>query len=281
MTVYRISRIRRIGDLRSLALGLALLGAASTAALAAGPGDSPERVARWKAIAGQIFGERPIEPTDTLIKLDLPKRAEDAALVPVTLTMPEKDRIKAVTLVIDDNPSPMAAHIVFGPAAGPGALQLRVRIDTYTNVHAVAETTDGQLYETAAFVKASGGCSAPAAASDVEAMKGIGEMRTRFAGDGTLGKPMTATLMVRHPNFNGMQMDQVTRHYTPARYIDKLSVSYGNAKVLDLETDISLSTNPVITFSFVPDGKGRLTAVATDTANGRWEQSFDAPAATN
>jgi sulfur-oxidizing protein SoxY len=240
----------------------------------------PGRAARWKQIAEQIFGDRKIEPTETLIKLDAPKRAEDAALVPVTLST-ERNNIKSVYLVIDDNPSPLAAHVTFGPAADPGSLQLRVRIDTYTNMHAVAETRDGRLFGTVAFVKASGGCAAPAAASDEEAMKGMGEMRMKFAQGAAHGKATQATLMIRHPNFNGMQMNQVTRNYTPPRFIEKISVSHGDSKIFDLATDISLSTNPVITFSFVPDGKGPLKVVASDTANGRWEQSFDAPAATN
>src|SRR5262245_10324117 len=36
----------------------------------------PERFARWKAIAEQIFGDRKIEPTETLIKLDAPRSEE-------------------------------------------------------------------------------------------------------------------------------------------------------------------------------------------------------------
>jgi sulfur-oxidizing protein SoxY len=92
---------------------------------------------------------------------------------------------------------------------------------------------------------------------------------------------MQATLMIRHPNFNGMQMNQITRTYTPARYIEKVSVSYGESKIFDLTTDISLSTNPVIAFAFLPDGKGPIKVVASDNSGGRWEQSFDPPATTN
>ena len=240
-----------------------------------------ERAARWSAIAKAVFGDRKIEPTETLIKLDAPQRAQDAALMPVTLRMPEKDKIKSVYLVIDDNPSPLAAHVTFGPAADPGLLQFRVRVDTYTNVHAVAETKDGRLFGTVAFVKASGGCSAPVAATDEEAMQGMGEMRMKFAERSRPGMPIEATLMLRHPNFNGMQMNQLTRNYTPPRFVDRLSVSYGDSTIFDLEADISLSTNPVITFSFASDGKGPVKVVASDTMQGRWEQSFDVPATTN
>jgi sulfur-oxidizing protein SoxY len=265
-----------------LALCLVLVGTAlATKAVADDAAVDSERAARWKAIASQIFGDRQVEPTATLIKLDAPMRAEDAALVPITLTMPEKDLLKSVYLVIDDNPAPLAARVVFGPAAEPGSLQLRVRVDGYTNVHAVAETGDGRLFGTVAFVKASGGCSAPVGATDEEALAGMGEMRMKFPGGAAPGKPVQATLMIRHPNFNGMQMNQVTRNYTPPRYIDKVSVSYGDSKVFDLDADISLSTNPVIAFSFVPQGQGRLKVVASDSKDGRWEQSFDLPAPMN
>src|SRR5262245_47460120 len=114
----------------ALAFGLMLCAAFAGPALAGSPSDSDaEREARWQAVIAYTFGDRKVEPTDSLIKIEAPRRAQDAALVPITLTMPEKDRIKGVYLVIDDNPSPYAAHFVFGPAADPGAVKLRVRID--------------------------------------------------------------------------------------------------------------------------------------------------------
>lgn len=266
-----------------LALCLAVAAATPvTQALATEPANmEPARQERWKDIAQYLFGDRKIEPTDALIKLDAPKRAQDAALVPITLIMPEKDQVKSVYLVIDDNPSPFAAKFTFGPAADPASVQLRVRVDNYTNVHAVAETKDGKLYETAAFVKASGGCSAPVAASDEKAMAGMGEMRLKFTEGATPDQPVEATLMVRHPNFNGMQKNPITQYFTPPRYINRVSVSTGDSNIFDLEADISLATNPVITFSFVPSGTGPVKVVASDTKDGRWEQSFDMPAAMN
>ncbi|WP_375465680.1 quinoprotein dehydrogenase-associated SoxYZ-like carrier [uncultured Methylobacterium sp.] len=269
--------------LTSLGLGLIL----STAILAgparaAGASDSDaERAARWKEIAQLVFGDRKIEATDSLIKVDAPARALDAALVPITLTMPEKDRIKAVHFVIDDNPSPYAAHFVFGPAADPGELQLRVRVNNYTNVHAVAETPEGGLYEATKFVKASGGCSAPMGMSDEEAMKGMGDMRMKFSGEAQPGKPVEATLMIRHPNFSGMQMNQVTRDYTPARYINKLVVTAGDKTVFTMDGDISIASNPVINFGLRPEPGKPITVAASDSQGGYWERSFSAPTPSN
>lgn len=265
--------------LAPLAFGLVL--AAAGAAQAAGPSDTDvEREARWRDVAASIFKDRTIQPTETLVKVEAPKRAEDAALVPITLTMPEKDKVQAVHLVIDDNPSPYAAHFRFGPAADPSELRLRVRVNSYTNVHAVAETKDGALYEAAKFVKASGGCSAPMGMSDEEAMKGMGEMRMKFAGEAQqAGRPVEATLMIRHPNFSGMQMNQITRDYTPARYVNTITVDTGNRNVFVMDGDISIASNPVINFAFLPAGPVKVTA--TDNQGGRWEHSFTVPSASN
>lgn len=263
---------------------LALLGVAlwSAPVFAAGASDSDaERAARWQEIKGSIFGDRTVEPSDKMIRIEAPARAMDAALVPITLTMPEKDKVKGVHLVIDDNPSPYAAHFTFGPAADPGAIKLRVRVNNYTNVHGVVETRDGKLYETAEFVKASGGCSAPMGMSDEEAMRGMGDMRMKFAGEPQPGRPVEATLMVRHPNFSGMQMNQVTREYTPARYVQSLDVSYGDTLIFHLDGDISIASNPVINFSFVPQGQGPIRVVAADNQGGRWEHTFTAPSPSN
>ena len=265
----------------ALALILATAALAGPVRAAGASDTEQERAARWQEIAKSIFGDRTIEKTDSLVKIDAPARALDAALVPITLTMPNDGQIKAVSLIIDDNPAPYAAKFEFGPAADPAELKLRVRVNNYTDMHAVVETTDGKLYEAKQFVKASGGCSAPMGMSDEEAMKGMGEMRMKFVGDAQPGKPAEATLMVRHPNFSGMQMNQLTRDYTPARYIQKLDVTYGDKLVFHLDGDISIASNPVINFAFKPEGQGSLKVVASDNQEGRWEHSFPVPSASN
>jgi len=49
-----------------------------------------------------------------------------------------------------------------------------VRVNNYTDVHAVAELSDGKLYVTKTYVKASGGCSAPAAKNAEDATSRLG-----------------------------------------------------------------------------------------------------------
>lgn len=220
-------------------------------------------------------------PDAAAVSLDAPYRAEDAALVPITITLNAKQPVKELYLVIDDNPSPVAAHYTFGPAADPHVIRMRVRVNSYTNVHAVAKLADGRLVEAVKFVKAAGGCSAPMGMSDEEAMRGMGEMRMKFAQNVVPGKPTEATLMVRHPMFNGMQMNQVTRYYTPARFIQEIKVSDGDKLVFTLGTGISLSTNPVISFGLLPQTTGPVTVAVSDNKNGHWVKNFSVPMAIN
>lgn len=237
----------------------------------------PDRVSRWEDLTYLIFGDDArIAPTESLVTLAAPARAEDAALVPVTIATAEGAGVTGLSLVVDENPGPLAARLRFGPAGDPRELGLRVRVDGYTNLHAVATLADGSMVANAVFVKGSGGCSAPIGLSDVEAMAGMGEMRMKFAAGGPEGSGR-ATLMVRHPNFNGMQMNQVSRLYTPARYVTEVEVSRGGELVFAMESDISLATNPVIDFLYRTGDARPFTVSVADSSGARWSQEFPAP----
>ena len=245
----------------------------------AAPADDPSRIERWSALREALFGKRQVMDGTAVIKLDAPPRALDAALVPLTLNVVGGKLVKGVYLVIDNNPSPLAGHITFGPKADSSTLKLRVRVNEYTLIHAIAEGQDGALYGVAKFVKAAGGCSAPAGADESEALRNLGLMKMRLLGPFAPGKTLQAQLMVRHPNFNGMQMNQITRMYTPARFIKSTEVSYEGASVFHLDSDISMSTDPVVTFGFVPHGKGKLAVRVVDSEDKSFDQTFEVPGA--
>src|ERR1700758_910319 len=206
------------------AVGLALgLGAGPLLAATSEPDDP------WPDLARDIFKGRPLVDGAGLISIEMPYRAEDAAIVPVTLrtTLPAGDArtIKTITLVIDQNPSPVAATFTVDP--GVSMISTRVRVNSYTNVHAVAELSDGALYVVQTYVKASGGCSAPAARDTQEANANLGLMRFRQF---EVPKPMPAStpreaqVMIRHPNNSGLQMDQLTHLYVPLFIVDQLRI---------------------------------------------------------
>jgi sulfur-oxidizing protein SoxY len=265
------------------ALAYADLPASSTSMSAAdidgaAPPDDPSRIERWNALKKAVFGNRQVMDGTAVIKLDAPVRAMDAALVPLTISLVGGSQVKGVYLVIDNNPSPIAGHMTFGPKADNSTVKLRVRVNEYTLIHAVAEANDGKLYGVAKFVKAAGGCSAPAGTDEAEALRDLGRIKMRLLGNYTAGQPMQAQVMVRHPNFNGMQMNQITRMYTSPRFIKTTDVTYDGAKVFRLDSDISMSSDPVITFGFVPRGPGQLKVVVQDSEDKTFSDSFDVPA---
>lgn len=232
------------------------------------------RAARWHDVAAAIFSHRPITENSDLLHLEAPPRALDAALVPVSITIGPSARIVALTLVVDDNPAPVAAKFAFGTLADPHLVKTRIRVDQYTLLHAVAELQDGSLVSTSRFIKAAGGCSAPGGTDPAAALARIGRMKLHLLAAPVPGMPVEAELLISHPNANGMQMDPVTRLYTPARYVQSVQVSQGGQSVFTMQGDISLAEDPEITFGFRPSGTAPLDVVVDDSAKTVFRQSF-------
>jgi sulfur-oxidizing protein SoxY len=208
----------------------------------------------WPGLANDIFAGRPLADGAGLLQIEMPSRAEDAAIVPVTvratLASAETRRVKAFTLVIDENPAPVAATFSIGRNSIVSSISTRVRVNSYTNVHAVAELSDGKLYVVKTYVKASGGCSAPAAKNADKA--GFGQMRFRqFAkpAEAAAGNMHEVQIMIQHPNNSGLQMDQITRLYTPAFFVQSLKIWQGDELVLAMEGSISISEDPNLRFT--------------------------------
>jgi sulfur-oxidizing protein SoxY len=233
---------------------------------------TPDSHDPWPGLVQDIFNNRPIDEGAGIVAIEMPYRAEDAAIVPVTLriTLSPADnrRVVAITLVIDQNPAPMAARFELGQDSSVSEISTRVRVNNYTDVHAVAELSDGKLYMTKTYVKASGGCSAPAAKNAEEAKARLGQIRFRQfakATDGPQNGTREAQIMIGHPNNSGLQMDQLTRLYIPAFFISELRIWQDEALVLAVQGGISISEDPNIRFAYVPNGAKRIRVEARDT----------------
>ncbi|AET92064.1 hypothetical protein BYI23_B014570 [Burkholderia sp. YI23] len=257
---------------------IACLAAAALAphvAQAAQPEDDPDKVARWLDFKEGTFKGRAIETHgDAVIKLDAPARAADASVVPIAINaqFPQTPShyIRKIYLFIDENPEPYAGSFEFTPESGLATIETRVRVEDYTFMRAIAETNDGKLYSAIRFVKASGGCSAPADKDEDAAERAAGQLRLQAEGQAVAGKPELAQLMVRHPNRTGMAMNQVTRNYATAYFIRKISVTYGDKPVMTANVNFSISENPNVRFYFVPSANGELKAQVEDTKNKQW-----------
>lgn len=272
MSVARIFKLGRRSFCVSLAFAMALF-------LTASPSSAKDYNQRWSDIKAELFGNRQINDGGGIIEMEAPYRAHDAAVVPLTIKamIPQKTEryIAKIYLVIDENPVPIAAVFDFHDGQnGWATLETRVRVNEYTNVRAIAETSDGKLYMVTKFVKAAGGCSAPAGKDQALALKRMGKMKLKFASALKFGEPNVAQILISHPNNSGLQFDQVSRSFVSAHYIESIKLTYDNKPILTITADISISENPSIHFSFIPKKPGILKSYVVDTEDKVFEREW-------
>lgn len=237
----------------------------------------------WDNIRSEVFGQRTIHDGAGIVTLKSPFRPEDQRAVPIGVDARFADGrgVKAITIIIDENPSPVATVLRPGPNRAHVGVNMTFRFNRKTNVRAIVEASDGELYMQHAFVRYAGGqsaCSAPPNGNAEEIAANMGKMKLAEVADPAMAKATTvsrrARLEVKHPNYTGLQMDQITLLYWPVHIIEKLEVRQGKDLVMEMTNGISVSENPVIDFTFEANGAGALQVVATDTKKAVYQANF-------
>ena len=227
--------------------------------------NSPEPVT-WKSYLKEaVFGDDVIKDGKHLFSLDTPYRALDAAIVPISINFnkpqTKESFVKSLTLIVDENPSPVVSKFNFTPKVGNASLTTRIRIDKYTYVRAVVEMNNGDKYMNSNFVKAAGGCSAPSLADMDTVMARLGKMKMKFFETGNNNSLSKAQFLISHPNFSGLQFNQLTRAEIPAHFVNYIKIEQDNNIILEAYPDISMSEDPAITFHFYDSGSPLIVTV--------------------
>lgn len=229
-----------------------------------------------------LFQEREIieGAAQDIIELKAPFRAEDATIVPISVHTKidqTKDRyIEKIHLYVDKNPNPLIGVFQFTPESGKADLAMRIRVDQFTYVRAIAELNSGELYMTKSFVRASGACSAPPPKSIDDSIANLGKMKIKTIGDLELNKPDLVQLKIKHPSITGMQPLRIgSRVMPPPHYVDTLEVDFDGKPVMKASLTFSISMDPAFRFFFVPHKKGVLTVKGTDTKKNKFSESYD------
>lgn len=273
------TRTRRAGEAGLFLMALSFLAGAAYATKA------EEDMAWTGGLRAAHFQDRTIH-SDDLITLQAPQRAENAAIVPVSIkaNIPQTDEryIRTIWLFVDKNPGPLVGKFHFTPASGRADLGLRLRVDAYSPVRAIAETSDGELHMSRQFVKASGGCSAPAASDPEAARQQMGRMKLLMHSEGDSPQasaaaqdaPTIAQLMIRHPNTSGLQKDQITHLYAPPEFVRQVRVTFEGEEIFSAETSFAVSENPSFRFYFAPQSEGEVTAEVIDTEGREFTETY-------
>lgn len=240
-----------------------------------------DKEALWAELKREIFGDREVVPSTGAVTLYAPENAQDAALLPVSIRIAAGTVPHAVglTLIVDTNPAPVAATFTFGDGfrqgsdIGERSFETRIRLDSLSNVRAVLETADGKLHMSARYVIGAGGCSAAPSKDSEAALADLGRIDIRTTAADARGPAWRETrLMIRHPNFTGLQMDPISRGYVPARFVQNLEVSTGGKLLFRMEGGISISENPHFRFSYGASGDEPVEVKATDTTGAQFTE---------
>ena len=270
-------------DRRRLLLGLGALPAALAAPRAAraavgglptntGHADtSPE----WEQLRGKLYGSRPIDATSGRVQLVAPLRAAYGASVPVKIVskLPQTSSlyVKRVQLLVDKNPSPLAATLELTPEVGQADFETRLRVDEYSHVRVISELSNGELLMDSRYVKTSGGCSAPPNRDSPEL---IGRTIFKLPEAVKMNEPTVADVTVLHPNDTGFELNNVTVMYIPSYFVRTIAVSYAGRRIFDADLDFSISENPTWRFRFVPHEAGELRAEVVDSKEHHYSGSL-------
>ena len=235
----------------------------------------------WPSIRDELYGARVIHDGSKEITLTAPDRPEDQMKVPVGIEASFKDgrTVKSVTILVDENPTPVAAAFRFKQPRTKVALGANFRFDAVTGVRAVVEASDGELYMAERTVRFTGGqsaCSAPPNGSVEEIAARMGNTQLAAVGPRAITSNATQRVKVEisHPNHTGMVKDQISLLYIPLLLMDKVVVEQSGKPVVEIEGSMSLSQDPSFEFDYLTDGADELTVTASDTNGGKWSHTL-------
>ncbi|WP_440223120.1 quinoprotein dehydrogenase-associated SoxYZ-like carrier [Dokdonella sp. MW10] len=237
---------------------------------ALGIGEAQQPVSgMWEALRDQWYADTRIDIAgDAFMRLEVPANTPDPAATPLGIRFgPDAiGHVRQLRIVVDNNPAPLVATVALREGTPVETLDLRVRVDRYTSVRAIAETDDGRVLMRSTWVKASGGCSAPPSPA---AGGTPGEIRLRGADDAR-----ALLVSVRHPNHSGFQIDPRSGEAIPPYYVSSIVLDEGGTPLVDAQTTISMSENPSLRIGFAKALPKPIEVRVADSADGHFKAAW-------
>ena len=264
-----------------LASAIAAAGMLLGAPVLAAEGGLPTNVAHsdsspeWERLRANLFKDRRIEVTASQVMVSAPLRAAYGAAVPVKIAsrLPQTPElyVKRLYVVVDKNPSELAAVLDLTPELGQADFEMRLRVNEYSHVRVIGELSNGELHMDSRYVKTSGGCSAP---PNRGPLSEIGKTAFKLPEGAKMNALTAADVRVVHPNDTGFELNNQTVMFIPPHFIRSIKVSYGGARLFDAELDFSISENPQLRFNFIPRKPDVLHAEVEDSKDERFQGSL-------
>jgi sulfur-oxidizing protein SoxY len=190
------------------------------------------RATYWRQEIGEV--------DEKLMSLAAPASTPDPSATPVTIRFGAQaaGKVKQVRLIIDHNPSPVAATIQLEQGVPIDEIELRIRVDRATSVRAIAELDDGTLEMRSAWVNASGGCSSPPSAA------GAGRSATFASVPERTARRCRSACVIRTTRASRSTRSAATRFRRTI--VLHMRLRSGEQTLFDADTGISLAENPTV-----------------------------------
>ena len=210
-------------------------------------------------LKNDLYGTQEITQDNNII-IESPYRAIDGSNVPIVITTKSKNIVK-FTLIIDENPTPCCATFKFKDILP--YIETNIRVNAYTHLTVVAEDKEGNLFVNRKFIKAAGGCSAtPLVDSNAPKDKiDIIDDKLHFE---------KKKIQFNHPNYSGLQFNQLTRTEIPADYIDNVVIKTKNG-IFEYDGTIGISQNHYFTIY----GGEIKNILYTDNLGNTYEEKYE------
>ena len=197
---------------------------------------------------------------DNSILLQAPYRALDPAGVEISIydRAPGITDYTKLTLVIDENPTPCCATFEFWNTVPH--IMTNIRVNAYTDIRVISENNYDALRYNKQYIKAAGGCSAPPV---LTSDKPFGTINLIQSNGWT-------KIKIWHPNFSGMQFNQLTRSEIPAEYIDKVQMWVDDKLVWEYNGTIGIAQDVFFMMPIYTEGK-HVRVYAKDNLGNEFE----------
>ena len=195
-------------------------------------------------IKEEVVGDKTVW-YDNSILITAPYRALDPAGVEISIydRAPGIVDYTKLTLVIDENPTPCCATFEFWNMVPH--IMTNVRVNAYTDLRVLSENNYNAIRYNKQYIKAAGGCSAPPVLTSDKPFGTINLIQTNG----------WTKIKIWHPNFSGMQFDQLTRSEIPAEYIEHVQMIVDEQLVWDYNGSIGIAQDVFFMMPIHTEGK--------------------------
>ncbi|MCE2681198.1 MAG: quinoprotein dehydrogenase-associated SoxYZ-like carrier [Burkholderiales bacterium] len=214
----------------------------------------------WPTLKKEFFPPNTPVEFDARVKVEVPKFADDAMNVPVTVDASALPNVKKLVILVDRNP--IRKVLEFVPEGVKPSLSFRFKLEQASPIRAAALTSDGVWHVGSAQIDASGGGCTVSGASrkDGSWSKTLNQVAARkFEVPGGQQGSLRLRLRVLHPMDTGLVAG------IPSFFIKQMALKDADGKLLATVYPFEpVSENPLFSFDFDQAPAGPISLEGKD-----------------